>query len=87
MIDSIKTLVIGGGGFIGSHLVPQLVSTGRKVAVLGRSIKPRYNLPDSAVYVQGDFAKKDLIVNLLEQHDEVIHLAYATVPNTSFDNP
>ena len=87
MIDSIKTLVIGGGGFIGSHLVPQLVSTGRKVVVLGRSIKPRYNLPDSAVYVQGDFAKKDLIVNLLEQHDEVIHLAYATVPNTSFDNP
>ena len=25
--------------------------------------------------------------DLLEHHQEVIHLAYTTVPNTSFENP
>lgn len=83
----IKTLVIGGAGYIGSHLVPLLISAERCVTVLGRSQIPRYNLPAEAVYVQGDFTEPELIVRLLETHQEVIHLAYATVPNTSFDNP
>ena len=83
----IKTLVIGGAGYIGSHLVPQLIAAGRCVTVLGRSLVPLYDLPSGALYVAGDFAKSELIVRLLETHQEVIHLAYATVPNTSFDNP
>ena len=83
----INTLVIGGAGYVGSYLVEQLISTGRTVTVLGRSVTPRYELPESAVYVTGDFAEIDLIRALLDTHQEVIHLAYATVPNTSFDNP
>lgn len=83
----INTLVIGGAGYIGAHLVPQLVATGRKVTVLGRSAAPRYALPLGVVYVNGDFGQLDLIRSLLDVHQEVIHLAYATVPNTSFENP
>lgn len=82
-----NTLVIGGAGYIGAHLVPQLVATGRRVTVLGRNITPRYELPEGAVYVPGDFAQQGLISRLLDTHQEVIHLAYATVPNTSFENP
>jgi UDP-glucose 4-epimerase len=82
-----NTLVIGGSGYIGSYLVPQFVATGRGVTVLGRSTFPRYELPEGAVYVSGDFSQHDLIINLLASHQEVIHLAYATVPNTSFENP
>jgi UDP-glucose 4-epimerase len=37
--------------------------------------------------VAGDFAQKDQVCRLLDAHHEVIHLAYATVPNTSFENP
>ena len=85
--NPVKTLVIGGAGYIGSHLVPQLVALGRKVTVLGRSKIPQYELPLGVDYLQGDFAQNDLICNLLNKHHEVIHLAYATVPNTSFDNP
>ncbi len=80
-------LVIGGGGFIGSHLVSRLLSGARKVTVLGRSSAPRHALPAGTPYVAGDFGDADLIRDLLQSHDEVIHLAYATVPNTSFDNP
>lgn len=38
-------------------------------------------------YVEGNFEQLDLIRGLLDRHHEVIHLAYATVPNTSFENP
>lgn len=82
-----NTLVIGGAGYIGAHLVHQLIATGRLVTVLGRAATPRYELPAHAVYVVGDFGQHDLICGLLDSHQEVINLAYATVPNTSFENP
>lgn len=81
------TLVIGGAGYIGAHLVPQLVASGRRVTVLARNTIPRHELPKSVDYVTGDFAQIELIRRLLDAHQEVIHLAYATVPNTSFENP
>jgi len=83
----INTLVIGGAGYIGAHLVPQLIATGRRVTVLGRSPIPRYELPACSIYVVGDFAQHDLVSRLLGTHQEAIHLAYATVPNSSFDDP
>lgn len=80
-------LLIGGGGYIGAYLVPLLIGSGRKVTVLGRSATPRHKLPEEVAYVSGDFAQRDLLNGLLDCHQEVIHLAYATVPNTSFENP
>jgi UDP-glucose 4-epimerase len=44
-------------------------------------------MPQGVEYVSGDFARLELIRGLLDRHPEVIHLAYATVPNTSFENP
>lgn len=84
---SINTLVIGGAGYIGSHLAQQLIATGRGVTVLGRSETPRYTLPVGISYVAGDFSQIELIERLLDVNQEVIHLAYATVPNTSFTDP
>jgi len=82
-----RTLVIGGGGFIGMHLIASLLSYGRRVTVIGRSKVPAYPLPDEVKYCSGDFGELGFISGLLDEHQEVIHLAYATVPNTSFDNP
>jgi len=84
---SINTLVIGGGGYIGSHLVPKLIASGRDVTVVGRSKTPRYSLPDKASYISGDFSQYELISSLVERNQEVVLLAYATVPNTSFEDP
>lgn len=85
--ESMSTLVIGGGGYIGTHLLPMLIAKGRKVTVLGRSSIPSYKLPQEALYISGDFSNHNLICQLLDKHQEVIHLAYATVPNTSFKDP
>ena len=83
----INTLVIGGAGYIGAHLIPKLLSTGRHVTVLGRKKTLLHKLPEGVSYVSGNFGQYDLICQLLDRHQEVIHLAYATVPNTSFENP
>lgn len=87
MKTTTNTLVIGGGGYIGAHLVPLLIARGRRVTVLGRSPTPRLELPSNATYIVGDFSSRDLITKLLDTHQEVVHLAYATVPNTSFESP
>lgn len=85
--SEISTLVIGGDGYIGAHLVPQLVATGRRVTVLSRCETPRNIVPKGVVYVSGDFAQHELICRLLDVHQEVVQLAYSTVPNTSYENP
>lgn len=87
MSSIVCTLVIGGAGYVGTHLVPMLIATGRRVTVLGRRVTPQNELPKEVTYLSGDFADLDLVCRLLDSHQEVIHLAYATVPNTSFDNP
>jgi len=82
-----RTLVIGGAGFIGSHLVPCLLATGREVTVLGRRRAPASPLPPGAAYVAGDFGDRGMIGALLARHAEVVHLAYASLPKTSYEDP
>lgn len=84
---SISTLLIGGAGYIGTHLARTLIAGGRQVTVLGRRPAPPQGLPLGAVYLQGDFGDEALLARLLASHGEVVHLAFATSPNTSFDNP
>jgi len=86
MTGNRDVLVVGGGGYIGQHLVRRLCASGRQITVLDR----RPVVPDLTAgveYVQGDYAERDLLIKLLDRHQDVIHLAYATVPNTSFQDP
>ena len=80
-------MLIGGAGFIGFHLVSKLLATGRTVTVLDRRTDELPELPQGASYVSGDFGQHELIRELLRCHEEVIHLAYTSVPKTSFENP
>lgn len=80
------TLVIGGAGYIGTHLIPYLLATGRHITVLGRTTI-LHKFPVGVDYVVGDFSQRGLIGELLDCHQEIIYLAYASVPNTSFENP
>lgn len=82
-----KSCLIGGAGFIGSHVARLLVKAGRQVTVLGRSSQPINRLPPSVIYVSGDYGDRAVLRQVLEGADEVIDLAYATVPQTSFVDP
>lgn len=83
-----RTLVVGGGGFIGSYLVRLLAGTGRRtVTVLGRSPAPGFDLAEGVQYVSGNAADPILMAELLFGIDELVDLAYGTVPKTSFEDP
>ncbi len=82
-----KTCIIGGAGFIGRHLVDELVASGREVLVLGRETTPKNNIHSKAQYAQCDYADRELLRSHLKECNEVIDLAYSTVPQTSFQDP
>jgi len=79
--------VIGGGGFIGYHVVEALLAQSRKITVIGRSPIPFRQLPQQVQYISGDYGEKDFLRDVLTNVDEIIDLAYSTVPGTSFENP
>lgn len=84
----IRTLVIGGAGFIGLPLVRLLCEDGRRqVLVAGRRKIAPEGFPETATYFCADINNDASILPLLEEVDEIIDLAYATVPKTSFDDP
>jgi UDP-glucose 4-epimerase len=82
-----NSLVIGGAGFIGSQVTRCLADTGREVVVLDRSPVPPHTLPKDVKYICGDYGDRSLLKEILASTDEVIDLAYSTVPKTSFENP
>ncbi len=78
-----QSLVTGGAGFIGSHLVEALLARGDRVAVIDdESTGSRANLAavidhPRLCYVQDDVAHRELVRNMLGGVDEVYHLAAA----------
>ena len=82
-----RCLIIGGAGFIGSNVSNMLAESGRAVTVLGRASAPLYQLSQKVSYISGDYKDVILLRRLLKETDELIDLAYATVPKSSFDDP
>ena len=77
-----KTLVTGGCGFIGTHLVRSLVERGDDVVVLD-SLETQVHgaapadLPDSVELIVGNVGDAALADQALEGADRVVHLAAA----------
>lgn len=81
-----KVCVIGGGGFIGQWVVRFLLARGSAVVVVGRSKRPK-GLPAIVDYVEAEYSHEHVLGKAMEDADFLIHLAYATVPSTSFSDP
>src|SRR5262245_45751118 len=75
-------LVLGGAGFIGSHLTDALARAGHRVRVFDR-IRPR----GDGESVTGDFLNPDELAKALHGSDVVFHLISTTLPQASNDNP
>ncbi len=82
-----KVLVLGGCGFIGSHVVDSLVNAGLKVRVLDRVPERFRPLHGDVEYVYADFRDKTSILDALTDIDVVMHLVNASVPATAALDP
>lgn len=69
-----RVAIVGGTGFVGSHLVPQVLKAGHEVRVVGRGMRPT-TLPPGLSCTSGDvvsgegleaaFHSADVVVNLV----------------------
>jgi len=85
-----KVVVTGGAGFIGSHLVDELVKQGVEVTILDNlSTGKKQNINPKAEFIDCDIFKDtygDLIF-LLNGADTVFHLAAKTTVQESIEKP
>jgi UDP-glucose 4-epimerase len=80
-------LILGGNGFVGSHLADALLLDGHKIRILDKSPE-KFRAPLKNVdYRIGDFTDADLLASALEKIDFVFHTLSTTVPATSNLNP
>ena len=83
-----KILVIGGAGYIGSHVTYELCDNGYDVTVLDNlSTGFLENIDKRANFIKGSFSKKNILANILKDVDAVIHLAALKAAGESMDNP
>lgn len=82
-----KTLVLGGNGFIGSHLVDRLTQAQHDISVFDRRHDRRDDEGYEIEYIDGDFTDLDLLRSSLDGVDVVYHLISTTVPSTSNEDP
>jgi UDP-glucose 4-epimerase len=83
-------LVTGGAGYIGSHMVHELVDAGEKVVVLDNlSTGFRFLLPTAVPFVAGSTGDRELVARTIRQHsvDAIIHFAASIVVPDSVRDP
>jgi UDP-glucose 4-epimerase len=83
-------LVTGGAGYIGSHMVLELVDAGERVVVLDDlSTGFRWAVPPEATLVTGDVGDGALVGRLVDEHgiDSILHFAAKIVVPESVEDP
>jgi UDP-glucose 4-epimerase len=83
-------LVLGGAGFIGSHLAEALLQAGHRVRIFDRphlDRLPSFLQRREFEVFTGDFLNPYVLSAALEGNEIVFHLVSTTLPKTSNDNP
>jgi UDP-glucose 4-epimerase len=88
--DPMSVLVTGGAGYIGSHMVLELVDAGEKVVVLDNlSTGHAWAVPKGVVLAAGDVGDADLLRRLIDGQDvdAIMHFAGSIVVPDSVVDP
>ncbi len=83
-------LVTGGAGYIGSHMVLELLDAGEQVIVLDNlSTGFRWAVPSHVPLIVGDFGDEELVSRILREHQvsAIIHFAAKIVVPESMADP
>jgi UDP-glucose 4-epimerase len=82
-----KCVILGGAGFIGSHLVWALLERVYSVRVFDRPTAQRFEDPETIEWMEGDFLNREDVAEALRGCDTVFHLVSTTLPRSSNENP
>ncbi|MCG8478993.1 MAG: NAD-dependent epimerase/dehydratase family protein, partial [Spirochaetales bacterium] len=83
-----NVLVIGGAGYIGSHVVRELLDASYSVTVFDNLASGlRINLQREAQFVHGDILQPDQLRRAMVGHDAIVHLAAFKAAGESMIRP
>jgi UDP-glucose 4-epimerase len=82
-----RALVTGGNGFIGSHLVDQLVKRDWNVIVLDLNERRYDSLPPQVHFIKGDLNQDYLVREAVTGIDVVFHLTWTTIHEVANQDP
>ena len=83
-------LVTGGAGYIGSHMIFELLDAGEEVTVLDNlSTGFRWAVPDGARFVVGDIGDEDVVMRAIGESgaDAIFHFAGSVAVPDSVKDP
>jgi UDP-glucose 4-epimerase len=85
----VKILIVGGAGYIGSHMVKMLVKSGHNAIILDNLSTGFRELAKYGELVVGDLADESLLDDLFSKHqfDGVMHFAAASLVGESMTDP
>lgn len=82
--------VLGGLGFIGSHISRALVASGHTVRIFDRLYASRqliHDIADQLTIVEGDIGRPSDVLEAISGCEVVINLVHTTVPGSSMEDP
>lgn len=85
-----KIAILGGCGFIGSHLAETLLSDGHVVTIFDHLNADRRNIKhieNAMRFVGGDFHNVNEVSQAISGSEIVVHLVSSTLPGSSLKNP
>lgn len=74
-LENVRVLLTGGTGFVGRHLLPQLLRAGARVTCLTRASSRTADLPEGVAVAQADLGSGRGLTEALEGQEVVIHMA------------
>lgn len=85
-----KCLILGGGGFLGSHLCQALLAQGYSVRIFDRPNLARFRIlqhQEAVEWMDGDFINREHVAKAVSGCDIIFHLISTTLPRSSNENP
>ena len=84
-----KILVVGGAGYIGSHMVKELLRSGYEVVTLDNLSNGHRDLLPGGAFIQGNAGDAELLDRMFSEHhiDAVMHFAAYALVGESVVNP